>query len=261
MMSLNDQQQVAQAFGVTPELVPLLPELLADIWVLGSWPGRIVELLREFTALPRKAGVVELGCGKGAVAVPVAQELDFRVLGIDLCPPFIEEAEARAASAGVADLCRFQTGDLRDAVQTLAGYDVALLAGVGAGVLGDFARCVGEMRRIVRRGGYLVIDDGFLNEATRSNRPGYEYYRSRDDTVLELTSHGDRLVRELLVPRGELEEYNQRNTDLIRSRTKEIAKRRPELAEALSLYVQSEEAECEFLEARTTPAVWLLERS
>ena len=256
----DQQQQVAEAFGVTPDLVPLLPELLADIWVLGSWPERIVELLREFAALPRVARVVEFGCGKGAVAITVAQELGFRVRGIDLFPPFVEEAEARAESANVADLCRFETGDLRHAVQTLRDFDVAILAGVGAGVLGDYARCVGDMRQTVHRGGYLVIDDGFLNGPAQSSRPGYEYYRSHDDTVLQLTSHGDKIVRELLVPTGELEEYNRRNTVLIRRRAKEVAQRSPELAEALALYVRSEETECQFLESKTKAAVWLLER-
>lgn len=259
-MGLDDQQQVAAAFGVTPDLVPLLPELLADIWVLGSWPERIVALLRECTTLPRVARVVELGCGKGAVSITVAQKLGFRVRGIDLFPPFIEEAEARAQAASVADLCRFETGDLRHAVQTLRDYDVALLAGVGAGVLGDYARCVGEVRRTVHPGGYLVIDDGFLKAAAQSSRPGYEYYCSHDDTVHQLTSHGDTLVRELLVPTAELEEYNRRNTVLIRRRAKEVAQRSPELAEALALYVQSEETECQFLETETTAALWLLER-
>ncbi len=106
-----------------------------------------------------------------------------------------------------------------------------------------------------------MIDDGFLKGTTRTRRSGYEYYRSHDDTVLELTSHGDKLVRELRVPRDELEEYNRRNTVLIRNRAKEVARRCPELAEALATYVRSEEAECQFLETETMAAVWLLERS
>ncbi len=205
--------------------------------------------------------MVDLGCGKGAAAIAVAQELGFTVRGIDLFPPFVEEAEAHAESAGVAELCHFETGDLRDAVQTLRDYDVALLAGVGAGVLVDYARCVGELRQTVCRGGYLVIDDGFLKGIPQSSPSGYEYYCSHDETVRQLRSHGDRLIGEFLVPGGELEEYNRRNTALIRSRAEEIGGRCPELAEALAAYVRSEETECRFLETETTAAIWLLERS
>jgi tRNA/tmRNA/rRNA uracil-C5-methylase (TrmA/RlmC/RlmD family) len=256
----TDDRQIAVAFDVEPELVAVLPELLADIWVLGSWPEKIVGLLRGCTTLPERASVVDLGCGKGAVAIPLARELGFTVHGTDLFPPFVEEAVARAASAGVADLCRFEVGDVREAVQSLGDYDAAVFAGVGAGLWGDYSSCVGEVRRTVRSGGLMVIDDGFLEGTAQAVRPGYEYYRSRDETVEELTSQGDQLVREVAVRRSELEEYNRRNNEVIRWRADEIAQRRPGLAEALERFVQSEVEECEFLESETTAAIWLLEK-
>ncbi len=37
---------VADAMGVAPELLPLLPDLLADFTALGGWPSEVVELLR-----------------------------------------------------------------------------------------------------------------------------------------------------------------------------------------------------------------------
>ena len=258
-MHSGSEQQIAAAFGIEPVLVPVLPELLADIWVLGSWPEKIVDLLRVSTTLQQGASVVDLGCGKGAVAIPVARELLFRVHGIDLFAPFLAEARARAVSAGVSELCRFEIGDLRQAVKASRKYDVAILAAVG--VIGDYRRTVLEIRRIVRPGGVLVIDDGFLEGDAGRTPPGYGYYRSRGETVRELTSHGDRMMRERLVPADELKEYNRINTELIRRRAAELAARAPELAEALERYVQSEVEECAFLESRTTAAIWLLERS
>jgi ubiquinone/menaquinone biosynthesis C-methylase UbiE len=258
-MYSDSEQQIAVAFGIESVLLPVLPELLADIWALGSWPEKIVDLLRSSTTLHEGASVVDLGCGKGAVAIPIAQDLSFRVHGIDLFPPFLEEARSRAESAGVSELCRFDVGDLRRTVKARRKYDVAVLAGVGA--IGDFGQTVLEVRRIVRPRGVLVIDDGFLKDDLGPTPPGYEYYRSHGETVRELTSHGDRLMLERLVSAEELKEYNRANTESIRRRAAEVASRSPELAEALKHYVQSEEEECAFLEGRTTAAIWLLERS
>jgi len=258
-MLSSSKQQIAAAFGIESVLVPVLPELLADIWALGSWPEKIVDLLRVSTTLQHGASVVDLGCGKGAVAIPIARDLQFRVHGIDLFPPFLGEARARAESAGISELCRFEVGDLRQAFKARRKYDVAVLAAVGA--IGDHARTVLEVRRIVRPGGVLVIDDGFLENDAGPTPPGYGYYRSRGETVRELTSHGDRMMDERLVPADELREYNRINTELIRRRAAELAARAPELAEALERYVQSEAEECAFLESRTTAAIWLLERN
>jgi SAM-dependent methyltransferase len=258
-MHPSSEQQIAAAFGIEPVLVSVLPELLADIWALGSWPEKIVDLLRASTTLPQGASVVDLGCGKGAVAIPVARELLFRVHGIDLFAPFLAEARARAVSEDISELCRFEIGDLRQALKASRKYDVAILAAVGA--IGDHRRTVLEMRRIVRPGGTLVIDDGFLKRDAGRTPPGYGYYRSRDETIRELTSHGDRMMHERLVPADELRECNRINTELIRARAAELADRAPELADALERYVQSEVEECAFLESRTTAAIWLLERS
>lgn len=255
----SDSEQIAAAFGIESVLVPLLPELLADIWVLGSWPDKIVDLLRLGRKLPQRASVIDLGCGKGAVAVPIARDLSFTVHGVDLFSPFLAEARTRAESAGVPEFCHFEVGDLRQAFKAGRRYDVAILAAVGA--IGDYGWTVGEMRRIVHPGGVLVIDDGFLESDVGPTPRGYEYYRSHGETVLELTSHGDRMMHERLVPADELKEYNRINTELIRRRAGKLAARNPELAEALERYVQSEQEECAFLEGRTTAAIWMLERS
>jgi SAM-dependent methyltransferase len=258
-MDSDAERQIAAAFGIAPVLVAVLPELLADVWALGSWPQKAVDLLRESTTLPAGASVVDLGCGKGAVAIPMARDLAFRVHGIDLFAPFLAEARKRAASAGVSELCRFETGDLRQVLRGGGKYDAAVLAAVGA--IGDHGGTVLEMRRIVRPGGALVIDDGFLGSGAGPIPPGYEYYRSHGETVRQLTSHGDRLVDERFVPREELKECNRTNTESIRRRAAELAARDPGLAAALERYVRSEEGECAFLESRTTAAIWLLERS
>ncbi len=56
--------------------------------------------------------VVELAVGNGRVAVPVAQAIQRRVIGIDLSPAMLGQAEAKARAAGVElDL---RLGDMLD---------------------------------------------------------------------------------------------------------------------------------------------------
>lgn len=251
---------MAQAFGVSEEVVPLLPELLAGIDVLGSWPAAIVELLRDGAGLRQPARVLDLGCGKGPVAVALARQLGLEVDGVDLFSPFLEEARAAAAAAGVTELCRFEIGDLRREARRRRGYDAVVLAGVGAGLFGGYAGCVEALRGCVGEGGWMVVDDGFLVGPEAAPAPGYEYYRSREATLRELGAHGDIVAGEVMIEASEMEEVNRRCTARIAARVERLAAAHPDLAAELAAYLRSERAECEFLERRSRAAVWLLRR-
>lgn len=56
--------------------------------------------------------VLELMCGTGRVALPLA-EAGFEVLGIDVSPAMLEIARRRAAAAGLGGKAQFQLGDAR----------------------------------------------------------------------------------------------------------------------------------------------------
>ncbi|HPH44749.1 MAG TPA: class I SAM-dependent methyltransferase, partial [Candidatus Aminicenantes bacterium] len=75
--------------GTDASLYPYLPYILQDIWQIGASPDLIIQVLRR--RLPRKAGfrLLDLGCGKGAVSIPVAAAFDCSCLGIDAVEAFI----------------------------------------------------------------------------------------------------------------------------------------------------------------------------
>lgn len=183
------RQDVATSLDATPELLPFISELLADIWVLGSQPEAILNLLRPLRLPTHSSQVLDLGCGKGAVALHLAKEFGFQVLGIDLFEPFIKDAKARAEQLSVTHLCRFMVTDIRDTLEKARGFDVVIYASDG-GVLGDFERCVGKLRRSVHPGGYILIDDGFLAGSSKIERPGYEHYAPHAETLRKLTAYG-----------------------------------------------------------------------
>lgn len=257
---LTDEQQreVAAALETTPDLLPFIPELLADLWELGSSPDTIVELLRPL-ALPRPARVLDLGCGKGGVAIPLARDLGCKVLGVDLFEPFVREAEEWAHEFEVSGLCRFRVTDMREALREVVGFDAVIYAGVG-GVLGTFGRCIGELRGAVCEGSYMIIDDGYLAEGCEVDRQGYEHYVPHEETLRQLEAHGDRVLQEILIPLEDIKGHNRHNNESIERRARELARRYPDSAELLSEYVEGQKIECGILEEKIVAAVWLVQR-
>jgi SAM-dependent methyltransferase len=68
-----------------------------------EWSAGMTADVSFYVRLAREAEgpLVELAIGNGRVAIPVAQATGKRVIGIDSSPAMLEDARARAASAGV----------------------------------------------------------------------------------------------------------------------------------------------------------------
>ncbi len=256
------EQIVAEAMGVEPELVPLLSELCRDLPALGGWPAETVELLRDRADLPPGARAVDLGCGQGAVAVAVARELGFRVLGVDLFEPFLAAGVAAAAAAGVDHLVSFRRGDLHEVVRGAERFDAAVFAAVGAGIFGDYAGCVGALRECVRPGGYLAISDGVLARARPGDVfPGYGYYEPHGEALRQLRAHGDVLVAETVIPPDRLEQQSLQDLEVLRANVDRLVEESPRRRADLEDFLVSQELEYRFIRDETLEVVWLLQRA
>ena len=79
-----------------------------------AWSAGVVDDIPFYVELAREADgpVVELAVGTGRVAIPVAQAIGRRVIGLDASPEMLRQARAHAAEAGV-DLLLIE-GDMRD---------------------------------------------------------------------------------------------------------------------------------------------------
>jgi len=243
-----------------PDVAQYLPELVSDMWALGSTPEVVVDLLRPLGLPAAATRMLDLGCGKGALGITLALELGFRVVGVDLCREFLEDAVRRARELGVAKLCEFEVGDLRDKLAEGGDFDVVALASLG-GVLGPFDECVGRIRMAVRRCGYIVIDDGFLTRRGSVGRPGYGHYASHAETRCRLTAHGDTLLEERIYTVEETRAINLDYIHHIARRAEGLLQRHPEAAAELRKYIANQESECEFIDKEITGAIWLLQRA
>lgn len=79
------------------------------------WSASVTEDVEFYVEEAVAAGgpIVELACGTGRIAVPVAQA-GVRVIGVDGSAGMLEVARERAEAAGVMALLDLRQGDLRD---------------------------------------------------------------------------------------------------------------------------------------------------
>lgn len=253
---------VAEAFGVDPELVPLLPGLLEGIDALGGWPDEVVAGLAESAELPQRAAVVDLGCGKGGISIAIAKDLGHEVKGVDVFEPFARAATEAARAASVGHLCTFEVGRIEEIIEGSDLFDVAVFSAVGAGMFGDYAGCIGALRRCVRPAGYLVLCDGFLTDPVPpATLSGYEYYEPHAETLRQLTAHGDSLVRETLVPRQKIARQTMIEMEILRRNARRIAETEPRHGALIDAFLAGQEGEYEFINCATREGVWLLQRA
>ncbi len=258
-MKNNDiQKSVADSLEMDTGMLPFVPELLKGMWALGCSPELVVKLLRPLGLDPAGTKLLDLGCGKGAVSVTVAHVLGFRAVGIDACEVFLEEARQKAAEWGVSQKCSFELKDLREYVKEASDFDVVVFASLG-GLLGNYHQLVGMLRRTVRPGGYILIDDGFLRGEKPVERAGYGHYVPYAQTLKQLTAHGDTVVRETRTVE-ESRKINQEYLAIIKKNAKGLVEKRPELEGRVAEYILGQETECEVLDAYITGAIWLLQR-
>lgn len=249
---------VARSMEADRHLLPLLPELLADLQALGTLTKHVVSAL-DAVGIEPGAAVLDLGCGKGAVAVVLADTFDVQIEGIDAFAPFLESARTLAAERGVQSRCVFRQDDIRNYLGTSATYDAVLLLGIGP-VSGNHQETMGDLRRLVRPGGYIVIEDVFLADdvAPLPENDGYVHHA---EMLRRLTAHGDVLRQEVVYTAEETRAMNEKNTALIRRRARQLIEKHPDQADAIEAYVHGQEHESDVLGTELICAVWVLERT
>lgn len=200
-------------------------------------PSTISTLLADTMEIESGQTVVDVGCGTGVLSIVAAKLGAGRVYGVDAAPGTVEVATANAQAQGVADRTQFFEGDLFDPLPIDEEVDVVI--GDVSGIPDDIARVSGwfpsglsggpsgaelpmrmleEAKRILRRGGRLLLPTGSLQDETSimekaraafgsirqlAERPiplpsalaeSPEVLRLLRERVIELTQRGSRLL-------------------------------------------------------------------
>jgi SAM-dependent methyltransferase len=116
---------------------------------------RVQHLLESSVAAPQ---ILDAGCGYGRIAIPLLQ-LGFDVIGIDVSPAMLDEANRLAAAAELifstleGDICRLPYDD--------EAFDVVLCMWLTFNELlheSDQLATLLEFRRVLRPGGWALLD-------------------------------------------------------------------------------------------------------
>jgi SAM-dependent methyltransferase len=141
-----------------------------ELWEKGDFT-RIAATMRESgETLVRGFGittglkVLDLGCGDGTTAIPLAR-LGAEVLGVDIARNLVAAGNARARAEGLAN-CTFQGGDAAN-LQELADGTFDLVVSIFGAMFAsrpfDVAK---EMVRVARPGGRIIMGNWIPNDPT-----------------------------------------------------------------------------------------------
>lgn len=145
------------------EILTYLPYILQDFWEIGSDPKVMIKLIKKHFANINNLTVLDLGCGKGAVSINIAKQINCECYGIDAIPEFISFSESKAEEHGVSNLCKFEVGDIREKIKELGKYDVIILGAIGQ-VFGDYFETLTILNNNLKDGGIIIIDDGYIDD-------------------------------------------------------------------------------------------------
>jgi ubiquinone/menaquinone biosynthesis C-methylase UbiE len=122
------------------------------------------EVVVQSLGIARPLQVLDLGCGDGTTAVPLAR-LGADVTGIDIAGNLVDAGNRRAAELGLTRL-KFQQGDACN-LEGIAGHSFDLTLSVFGAMFAprpfDVAR---EMVRVTKPGGRIVMGNWIPNDPT-----------------------------------------------------------------------------------------------
>jgi ubiquinone/menaquinone biosynthesis C-methylase UbiE len=122
---------------------------LALTWETRIGPHHLQALDLALEAVPSPRRALDLGTGTGVVALALAQRYpEAEVLGIDLSPAMIEEAERRLAPE-LAGRVRFEVGDASALACPDGSFELV--------VLSNMIPFFDELARVTAPGGTLVL--------------------------------------------------------------------------------------------------------
>lgn len=241
--------------SANPELYPYLPYILQDLWEMGTDPKTVVELVENHINR-RPLSIIDLGCGKGAVSIRLAEAFDCRVLGIDGLPEFIDEAQKFAEKHEVAHKCQFRAGDARLLIHELKGYDIGILGAVGQ-IFGDIHQTLTTVGKALNPGGYIIIDDGWIPDESTSDDKRYLRKSAFYDQIAKA---GFEIVEEKRFKQEFVDRANDTIFAMIKKRASELIEKDPQNRAIFEHYIKAQQHENLMMATELVCALWLLQK-
>jgi cyclopropane fatty-acyl-phospholipid synthase-like methyltransferase len=239
--------------GTDSGLFPYLPYILQDLWELGASPEVVLDLVRRHSINQSNLKVLDLGCGKGAVLINLAKEINCQCHGIDAVKEFIDEAKNKAKEFNVEEYCSFERDDIRVRIRDLRGYDIVILGAIGP-VLGDYYSTLTKVSKCIEEAGLIIIDDGYIEDESKYSHPSME---TRSEILKQISDAGMKLVDEIIINKDKVKESDEHMYKNLKKRCQELIEIHPEKRNLFVDYVRKQEEEIEVLETKSTCSIML----
>lgn len=154
----GDDTLVPRVREALSALEPVTPLALAplDQFHIGGTAATV--MLAEMAAIAPGERVLDVGCGLGGPARTLATLGGAEVTGIDLTPAFCEVATLLAERCGLAGRVSYQAADALALPFEDASFDLVWSQFVAMNIA-DRARLYREMRRVLKPGGRVALND------------------------------------------------------------------------------------------------------
>jgi cyclopropane fatty-acyl-phospholipid synthase-like methyltransferase len=242
--------------GTDKELFPFLPYILQDVWEIGADPEAIIKLITKYCNHIPELKVLDLGCGKGVVSVKLSQKFGCTCYGIDAIPEFVEFARQKASEFNVNHLCTFETGDIREKVKNLSGYDVVILGAIGP-VFGDYFLTLSTLEKCVTENGIFIIDDGYINDDSDFSHP---LMYKISDILQQLEKAGMYLVENDVMDRDDIKDSDDYIFENLRRRCFELIEKFPDKQNLFLSYIKKQEVENDVLENKVIGTTFVIKK-
>lgn len=130
---------------------------LSGIDILHPGGFEITKRIGEIVNMKGKE-VLDVACGRGTLPCYYAKEFRAKITGIDLNPEMVESAIKRAVRQKVEDLTEFKVADALALPFEDIYFDVVINE-CAVGLTPDPQKCLDEMVRVTKHGGYVVIHE------------------------------------------------------------------------------------------------------
>lgn len=255
-MKTIEESVVISMDGSDKDLFPFLPYILQDIWEIGADPDAIIKLIRKYCTNINELKVLDLGCGKGAVSVKVSQKIGCTCYGIDAIPEFVEFAQQKATEYKVNHLCIFETGDIREKVKDLPGYDVVILGATGP-VFGDYYSTLSTLAKCINENGIFIIDDAYIDEDSDFIHP---LMFKKSEIVEQIEKAGMELVENDIMDRNEIVNSDEYIFEKLKKRCHQLIEKHPNIQNLFLDYIRKQEIENDVLENKVVGTTLVIKK-
>lgn len=255
-MKTLEESVVTTMDGSDSELFPYLPYILQDIWEIGSSPEVIIDLVQKHTKEYSNLKVLDLGCGKGAVSIKLANKLKCNCYGIDAINEFINEANLKAREYKVDSLCKFEAGDIRIKVEEFLNYDVIVLGAIGP-VFGDYYSTLNILSKCLNQNGIIIIDYGYIENDSDYTHP---LIQKKGIILQQIKDSGMQFVDEVIMKKDEIKKSDDYMFKNLKKRCNELIEKHPDKSKLFENYIKKQEEENDVLETKLICSIMIIRK-